>query len=80
MVDFLKYMKKAVGISGAFYRYRRNDESFSKSYRSDRFEKVMIFLGNLEENIKSVLSKDEYDLYLKRLIQGYHLFMSRFNN
>ena len=71
MVDFLKYTKKAVGISGAFYRYRRNDESFSKSYRSDRFEKVMIFLSNLEENIKSVLSKDEYDLYLKRLIQGY---------
>ena len=71
MVDFLRYSIKVVGIPYAFYRYRRNDESFSKSYRSDRFEKVLIFLDTLEEHIKSVASKDEYDLYFKRLIQGY---------
>jgi hypothetical protein len=71
MIDYLKHTKKAVGIPGAFYCYRRNDESFSKSYRSDRFEKVMVFLSTLEEYIKCILTKDEYDLYLKRLIQGY---------
>lgn len=71
MVDFLSQTKKAVGISGAFYRYRRNDQSFSKQYRNDRFEKVLIFLTELEEHIKETFTRDEYDIYLKRLIQGY---------
>ncbi len=71
MVDYIKYTKKAVGIPGTFYRYRRNDESFSKSYKSDRFEKVLIFLSEIEEHIKEVLKKEEYALYLDRLIQGY---------
>ena len=71
MVDCLAKSKKAVGILGAFYRYRRNDESFSKAYRSDRFEKILIFLAELEEHIKGTVTKNEYDLYLKRLIQGY---------
>ena len=71
MVDFLAKSQKAVGIPGAFYRYRRNDESFSKMYRSDRFEKILVFLSALEERIKGIVPKTEYDLYLKRLIQGY---------
>ena len=70
-VDFLAHTKKAVGIPGAFYRYRRNDESFSKSYRSDRFEKILVFLAELEEHIKTIVTVGEYDLFLKRLIQGY---------
>lgn len=70
-VDFLGKCTKAVGIYGAFYRYRRNDESFSKAYRSDRFEKILVFLEEIEERIKNTVTKEEYDLYLKRLIQGY---------
>ncbi len=71
MVDFLKGAKKAVGICGAFYRYRRNDQSFSKAYRSDRFEKVLIFIEELEKRIGTVATKEEYSLYIKRLIGGY---------
>jgi glycosyltransferase involved in cell wall biosynthesis len=71
MVDYISCAKRAVGISGAFYCYRRNDASLSKSYRSDRFEKVLIFLAELEEHIMDTLSKEEYGLYLDRLIQGY---------
>lgn len=71
MVDFLRHSQKVVGIKGAFYRYRRNDESFSKVYKRDRFEKILIFLAELEERIKPVATKTEYDLYLKRLVQGY---------
>ena len=71
VVDFLRKCKKAVGMSGAFYRYRRNDESFSKAYRSDRFEKILVFISELEKRIKNIVTKEEYDLYLKRLIQGY---------
>lgn len=71
MVDYIKRIKKAVGIHGAFYCYRRNEGSLSKSYRSDRFDKVLIFLTELEEHIKDMLSEEEYRLYLDRLIQGY---------
>ena len=71
MVDYIKHIQKAVGIPGAFYCYRRNDQSLSKSYRSDRFEKVLIFLSELETHIQDIVSKEEYNLYLKRLIQGY---------
>lgn len=70
-VDYIKRAKKAVGIHGAFYCYRRNDTSLSKSYRSDRFEKVLIFLKELEEHIKDVFPKEEYRLYFDRLVQGY---------
>ena len=71
MIDYIKHAKKAVGIHGAFYCYRRNEASFSKSYRADRFEKVLIFLAELEAHIKDVLSREEYGLYFDRLVQGY---------
>ena len=71
MADYIKHVKKAVGIHGAFYCYRRNDASLSKSYRSDRFEKVMIFFAELEEHLRAILPEEEYRLYLDRLIQGY---------
>ena len=71
MVDYIKHVKKAVGIHGAFYCYRRNEASLSKSYRSDRFEKVMIFIAALEEHLREILPEEEYRLYLDRLIQGY---------
>lgn len=71
MVDYMKDAARAVGIPGAFYCYRRNDESFSKSYKSDRLGKVLIFLAELENHIKDTLSKEDYRLYLDRLTQGY---------
>ncbi len=71
MIDFIKQIEKAVGITGAFYCYRRNDESFSKSYRSDRFSMVQSFINELENHIKDVCKREEYSLYLNRLIQGY---------
>ena len=71
MADFIQRTQKAVGIHGAFYRYRRNDASLSKSYKSDRLEKVLVFLTELEKHIQDALKKEEYQLYLDRLIQGY---------
>lgn len=71
MVDFVKRAKKAVGIHGAFYCYRRNDASLSKSYKADRFEKIMIFLTELEAHISDTVPKAEYRLYFDRLVQGY---------
>ena len=71
MVDYIKHVQRAVGINGAFYRYRRNDESFSKAYKSDRFDKALIFLKEIENHIKDRVEKSDYEIYLNRLIQGY---------
>ena len=71
MADFIKHTKKAVGIHGAFYYYRRNEVSLSKSYRVDRFEKTMYFLNELEKHIGEYLSREEYGIYFDRLVQGY---------
>ena len=71
MVDYIQKIQKAVGIPGAYYRYRRNDQSLSKSYRNDRLEKVIVFLEELELHIKETLNKEDYALYFNRLVQGY---------
>ena len=71
MIDYVKCSQKVVGIPGAFYFYRRNDESFSKAYRSDRLEKHLILFTEIEERIKDITTESEYKLYLNRIIQGY---------
>lgn len=71
MVDFIKHAGRAVGISGVYYYYCRNEGSFSKSYNSEHLEKCMVFLNELEKRIEDVVRKDEYKIYLDRLAQGY---------
>ena len=71
MVDYIKCAKCAVGINGAYYCYCRNDASLSKSYNSQRFEKSIIFLDELEKRIADTVKKEEYKIYLDRLIQGF---------
>jgi len=70
-VEYIKCIKKAVGIPEAYYCYCRNGDSLSKSYNNKRFEKSMIFLKELEDRIKIIYEKEEYKIYLDRLIQGF---------
>ena len=71
MVDMIKCTKRAVGVPEAYYCYCRNGDSLSKSYNSQRFEKSMVFLKELERRIGDVVHEDEYRLYLDRLTQGF---------
>ena len=71
MVDYIKCIKKAVGVPGAYYCYCRNEDSLSKSYREDRPVKTMFFLKELEDRIKDYVTYEEYGIYLNRLIQAY---------
>lgn len=70
MIDYISCIKKAVGINGAFYNYCRNGESFSKSYRKDRFEKSLIFVSEVENRFKKDISEHEYELYIGRFWQA----------
>ncbi len=71
MVNFIKHCSIGVGISGAYYCYFRNEDSLSKSYNSQRFERSIIFLTELEKQICEFVTKEEYGLYVDRLIQAY---------
>ena len=71
MVDYIKSAESAVGVPGAYYCYCRNEDSLSKSYNKERFEKSIIFLDELEKRIADTIEKEEYKIYLDRLIQGF---------
>ena len=71
MVDFIKLCSRAVGIPGAYYCYCRNEDSLSKAYKSQNFDKCIVFLNEMEKRICDFVSKEEYGLYLDRLTQGY---------
>ncbi|MBQ4545110.1 MAG: glycosyltransferase [Oscillospiraceae bacterium] len=71
MVDYIKSAKSAIGVPGAYYCYCRNEDSLSKSYNKNRFEKSIVFLDELEKRIADTVKKDEYKIYLDRLTQGF---------
>ena len=71
MVDFIKSSKSAVGVPGSYYCYCRNEDSLSKSYNKERFEKSIVFLDELEKRIAEISEKEEYKIYLDRLVQGF---------
>ena len=71
MVDYIKNAKCAVGVCGAYYCYCRNEDSISKAYNKNRFERSIVFLDELEKRIADTVKKDEYEIYLDRLIQGF---------
>lgn len=70
-IDFIHFIKSAVGVPGIYYNYFRNEGSISKSYKKDRFEQTLVYLNAVEEHIKNAVAKDEYKIYLDRITQGY---------
>ena len=70
MIDYISYIKKATGISDAFYNYCRNGESISKSYKKDRFEKSLAFVNEVEKRFKKDIKAEEYRIYTDRFWQA----------
>lgn len=70
MVDYISYIKKATGIYEAFYNYCRNGESISKSYKKDRFEKILVFVNEVEKRLKRDIESKEYQIYINRFWQA----------
>ncbi len=70
MIDFISCIKKATGINGAFYNYCRNEDSISKSYKKDRFQKSLVFVGEVERIFKKDSAEEEYGLYIYRFWQA----------
>ena len=70
MIDFISFIKKATGIKEAFYNYCRNADSISKSYKKDRFEKSLVFVGEVEKRLKKDIDPKDYQIYIYRFWQA----------
>ena len=70
MVDFISCINKATGINRAFYNYCRNDESISKTYKKDRFEKSLVFVNEVEKRFKKDIEPATYQIYISRFWQA----------
>ena len=70
MIDYISCIKKATGIDKAFYNYCRNEDSISKSYKKDRFEKGLVFVDEVEKRFKKDIEPEEYQIYIYRFWQA----------
>lgn len=70
MIDYVSCIKRATGIPEAFYNYCRNGNSLSKSYKSDRFEKSLAFVNEVEKRFEKDISPDTYGMYIYRFWQA----------
>ena len=70
MIDYISCIKKATGINEAFYNYCRNEDSISKSYKKDRFEKSLVFVDEVEKRFKKDIKPQEYQIYIDRFWQA----------
>ena len=70
LVDYIACIKKATGISEAFYYYCRNEDSISKSYKKDRFEKSLVFVNELEKRFNKDIAPEQYQVYINRFWQA----------
>jgi len=70
MIDYISCIEKATGINEAFYNYCRNEDSISKSYKKDRFEKSLVFVSEAEKRFEKDIKKEEYQIYIDRFWQA----------
>lgn len=70
LLDVITCCQTAVGVPGAYYCYCRHGDSFSKSYRSDRFAGQKRLAAEMEKRISRVVPPRRYQPYLDRLLQS----------
>ncbi len=70
MIDYISFIKKATGINEAFYNYCRNEDSISKAYKKDRFEKSLVFVTEVEKRFQKDINPEEYQVYINRFWQA----------
>ena len=70
MIDYISCIEKATGIPEAFYNYCRNGNSISKSYKSDRLEKSLVFVYEVEKRFGKDIEPDDYKIYIYRFWQA----------
>lgn len=70
LIEFAKYIHKAVGIPGAFYHYYRNESSVTRTYCKGRFLRFKGLAEEIHGRLLEIMPEEEFQLYLDRLFQA----------
>lgn len=70
MIDYISCINKATGIKDALYFYCRNEDSISKSYKKDKFEKCLLFVNEVEKRFGKDIKPECYKIYIDRFWQA----------
>lgn len=68
LLDYFPHIQKAVGIPGAYYYYCRNENSVSKSFREDSFNKYLFLIGEMRRRLEVVVDAQQAQLFTDRLM------------
>ena len=71
LIDFIFCAKCAVGVPGAMYCYRRNEDSSSKSYRSGSFERSKAQIAEVKRRLSAEIAPEVFVPYCNRQLQAY---------
>lgn len=71
LIDFMFHAKRAAGVPGALYFYRRNEGSSSKSYKGGRFERSKIQIAEVERRLSQRIASEVFAPYCNRQLQAY---------
>lgn len=71
MLDYIAVIDRATGINEAFYYYFRNQQSISKSYKQDRFDKGLVFVNQVIKRLEKDIPKEKYQVYINRFFQAF---------
>jgi hypothetical protein len=69
-IDFLSNAQKVAFVPDCLYYYRYNKESFSLTYRSDRFTKDVLLHEAVCRRLSSISSESKYLVYAQRGFLG----------
>ncbi len=75
MIDYIGVIEKATGINEALYYYFRNQQSISKSYKQERFDKGIVFVNQVKKRFENDIPKEVYDVYINRFFQAFCRFV-----
>ena len=65
-IDYMVHSKKATFVNNTYHYYCYNGASLTNSYKSDRFEKSLIFIKELKRKLKeyNLINKYENSIYV----------------
>ncbi len=69
-LDFIPYIKLAVGVPGAFYCYVRKESSRSRSYQGDPFKRAKKLALEICKRLKQIMPEAEFQIYTDRMFQA----------
>ena len=70
LLQFVKHIRRAVGIPGAFYCYRRQEVSLTSAYRKDLMEQFLFLGEKIKQELNGYLEQEDMQRCTDRMLQA----------